>query len=597
MHRCIKPLLAILFAYWAHATFAAEHNKLQQIEFFNMGGSYRLVLTCAERVVYVHRFDQFKNRLSLFLKNTKIELPKKEVRYERGFVRMIRTADWERTPPIAKVDIYFRERLDFEIKKGIPGIIMVDIRKMHLQTPVDELPHQPNGSDEKPEGVKTIGVDDLTLLREKPKAHTFARSKTVVKPRKVEPPLLSSSERISLDVRAAAIPNVLRLLAKQSKLNIVASNDVTGNVTVSLTDVTIKEALDMIVKANGLDYTFHGDVVLVKPRASFDPRELETKVYRLKYLDANNLTKSVAQLLSPSAKVQVFYQSFEKASEGSEGAEGTDEQKHRSSTLIVTDAAANIRQLDAMIETLDVPTPQIMIEAKLVEISPKHDTNLGINWDKNIISGIFKDVASQGNGQPYQYSAEIPLEGGGINYGTLSFERYNTVLNFLSKKTNSKLVSNPRILAMDDQEAVISVGTNVPIPQITRGVGGQGDVVTFEYRDVNIELKVTPHVGEDGSITLLVKPEVEEIIGEVRAGDNSAPITSKRRVETIVNLSDNETMVIGGLIRENVIETLEKVWLLGDIPLIGNFFRNKEETKHQTDLLIFITPRVVASAE
>ncbi len=149
---------------------------------------------------------------------------------------------------------------------------------------------------------------------------------------------------------------------------------------------------------------------------------------------------------------------------------------------------------------------------------------------------------------------------------------------------------------MDNQEAFISVGTTFPIPQITRGVGGQGDVVTFQYRDVSIALRVTPHVSDDETITLFVNPEIEEVIGQVTAGGNSAPITSRRTVKTVVNLKNNETMVIGGLIRESTIETISKVWLLGDIPLIGNLFRHKNKTKTQTDLLIFITPRLVTGS-
>ncbi|TDI87008.1 MAG: type II and III secretion system protein, partial [Caldithrix sp.] len=181
-------------------------------------------------------------------------------------------------------------------------------------------------------------------------------------------------------------------------------------------------------------------------------------------------------------------------------------------------------------------------------------------------------------------------------YGTLTFDEYSAVIDFLNSNTNTKLISNPRILATDNQEAYISVGTTFPIPKITRGVGGQGDVVTFEYRDVNIALRVTAHVSDNETITLFVNPEVEEVIGQVRAGGNSAPITSKRSVETVVTLKNNETMVIGGLIRENTIETVSKVWLLGDIPLIGNLFRHKTKTKKQTDLLIFITPRLVTGS-
>jgi len=343
-----------------------------------------------------------------------------------------------------------------------------------------------------------------------------------------------------------------------------------------------------------MNYIVKNEVILVKPRDKFEGPELETVVYRLKYVDANNLKSTVTQVLSPLAKIHVYYNSYQPEQTADEGGIGG-KIKNRSSTLIVTDAPENIRQLNAMIAALDVPTPQIMIEAKLIEISPQSEQKLGIDWSKTINARIFREVILP-SGTPERQLAEVPLTGGSISYGTLRFEEYTAVIDFLNTNTNSKLISNPRILAMDNQEASISVGTRFPIPQINRGVGGQGDVVTFQYRDVNIALRVTPHVSDDDTITLFVNPEVEEVIGQVSAGGNSAPITSKRTVETVVILKNNETMVIGGLIRENTIETISKIWVLGDIPLIGNLFRHKSKTKRQTDLLIFITPRLVTGS-
>ncbi len=569
----------------------AQNNKLTEIELHNMGGSYRIQIACESSVSYVDRFNQFQNKLTLFLANTRLALPQRELRFTSGFVGKIRAAEWRQSPPISKIEIFFTEVLTYRIHTSIEGVILVDLERRHSQKKYEKTARRSGGKAITPTVKETGVVAELPAQSGALEVAAHWQSKSLNENTRQALPLpLRSLAKISLDVRAAEISNVLRLLAKQSKLNIVAGSGVTGKVTVTLNKVSLKDALDLIVKASGLDYTIEGDVVLVKPREQFNALELETKVYRLKYLDANNLKGTVAQVLSPQAKVQVFYHNFREV-DLDKSAKETGE-KNRSSTLIVTDSAVNIKQLDAMIAALDVPAPQIMIEAKLVEISPQHEKKLGINWDKSINAEIFREIITP-SGQPFQYSAEIPVDGGSVNYGTLSVERYNAVLNFLSANTNSKLVSNPRIMATDNQEAMISVGTTFPIPQITRGVGGQGDIVTFEYRDVNIELRVTPHVGEDESISLYVNPQVEEVIGQVSAGDNSAPITSKRTVETVVNLKNNETMVIGGLIRENTIDTVQKVWLLGDIPLIGNLFRQKSVTKKQTDLLIFITPRLV----
>ena len=177
--------------------------------------------------------------------------------------------------------------------------------------------------------------------------------------------------------------------------------------------------------------------------------------------------------------------------------------------------------------------------------------------------------------------------------GTLTTSEFSAVLNFLNSNTSTKLISNPRILAMDNEPSDISVGTNFPIPQINRGVGGQGDVVTFTFRDVTIMLRVTPHVTAGEAITMYVNPIIEEVTGQITVSGNTAPITTRREVDTVVKVKNGETIVIGGMIKEREVLTVDKVWLLGDIPLLGHFFQNKSSDKQQTDLVIFITPKIM----
>jgi type IV pilus assembly protein PilQ len=560
------------------ASASAQSGKLQSIEMFNLGGAHRILMECSGAMKYVSQFQESPPQLVIYLRDCQLDLPAHKIKIDRRVVQDVEAKPWRASPPILKITFALARAMEYEITQKMDGLLAIDLKE--LAPP----PRSANGS-------ATIMGDAAFDATFPP--HNSSRNGSVdISPFQSLPTVLQSRERISLDVKAAEIANVLRLLSKQTNLNIVASRDVTGAVTVSLSNVTIKEALDMIVKANGFDYAVQGEVIVVKPREKFEPLELETKVFRLKYVDASNLQATLSQLLSEKAKLQVFNQDFHPPQEPGQGQAVA--KKNRSSILVVTDMPANLRQIEAMVAALDVPTPQIMIEAKLIEIAPQDEQKLGIDWSKTINASIFKEVLLP-SGKPFQYTAEVPLTGGAVNFGTLNFGEYNAVLDFLQSHTNSKLVSNPRILAMDNQEAIISVGTNVPIPQINRGIGGQGDVVTFEYRDVNISLRVTPHVAEDQTITLFVNPIIEEITGQVVAGENSAPITSKREVETVVNLKSNDTMVIGGLIKEGVIDKQNKVWLLGDVPLIGNLFRHKTKTVRQTDLLIFITPRLMTT--
>lgn len=580
-----------LFSALATTHAQAQFTALEKIELLNMGGSYRLVITCDDDLRYVDQFDETQNLLSLYLRNVQVGLSKMDYVFDGKLVSHIKVVQWRKTPPVARIEVFLLPGVEYKIKTSIDGLLLVDI----LMRPVATGENR-HSSGEQPYSQV---ASPLSEIQNGSVGEIFrgASGDIFLKPRSGGASgesgmaaRLQSKARITLDVKAAPISNVLRLLAKQSKLNIVASNDVSGDVSVSLIDVTIKQALDMVVKANGMDYAVSGDVILVKPRDKFDALELETRIYRLKYIDASNLKVAVEQILSPNAKVQVFYRNFRQVEEvGKQEGQGK-----RSSTLIVTDRPVNIQRLNALVAALDVPKPQIMIEAKLIEVSPENEQKIGIDWDKTINAQIFQEVILP-SGQPEQLAAEVPLTGGSVSWGTLTADRYNAVLNFLSSKTNSKLISNPRVMAMDNEEALISVGTTFPIAKITRGVGGQGDVVSFEYRDIDISLRVRAHIGGDNTITMYVNPVVEEVIGQVVAAGNIAPITSKRTVETVVNLKNNETMVIGGLIQEKAVDIEQKVWLLGDIPLIGNFFRNKEKSKKQTDLLIFITPRVVGT--
>ena len=406
-----------------------------------------------------------------------------------------------------------------------------------------------------------------------------------------------STGRISLDYRKVELADVLRLLSRQNNVNIVAGPDVKDTVTVSLRNVTLKEALDNILLASGYDYVVDGNVIMVKPLEKEIPGATQTKVYHLKYIDATNLLHVIRDVISDKALVKVFQADF--YSRGDEGGKvqprgGEQQNLRRSSTLIVTDNAENIQRIDQLVQQLDVPVPQIMIESKLVELAPIDQDRLGIDWDKTINATLlFEDILPSGAKKMYSI-LNTDLKGRGQwRFGHLTADEFSAALEFLRQNTDSKLISNPRILGMDNQPCQISVGTTFPVPQINRGLAGQGDIVTFQYKDVNIQLNVTPHVVEGKKIIMHVNPVIEEVTGEVVVDINRAPITSKRTVSTVVTVKDGETIVIGGMIKEKKVTVVNKVWLLGDIPLLGMLFRHREVEKKQTDLIIFITPHIL----
>ena len=224
---------------------------------------------------------------------------------------------------------------------------------------------------------------------------------------------------------------------------------------------------------------------------------------------------------------------------------------------MVTDRPEKIREVDIIIAELDRPPVQIMIESKLVELAPNSSDKMGIDWDKTLSAQLGNQTEIGGNILQYSLLNTGTDKLGDWKMGYLSAGQYGAVLDFLKSKTNSKLVSNPRILALDNEESSISVGTTVPVPQIQRGTSGTGDMVTFEYKEVNIQLNVTPHAGEGNKITMYVNPVIEEITSWVEYGESRAPVTDKRAVNSIVTINNGETVVIGGLIKTQKTETVK----------------------------------------
>ncbi len=511
-------------------------------------------------------------RVVVYLRGVEWGQSWRERQFERGPVEKVEIGPWAGHRDVLQVVFTLRHVVEYRVEEVPSGLRVVFDVAVVGGDDVVIRPGHASTSDELDDALARFGKDD-----------------------------------ISLDVYDVDIANVLRMLGKQNGVNIVAGNDVKGKITVSLRHVTLREALDNIVKANGYTYVVDGDVIRVKKPEEFRVGDMVTKVYRLRYIDANSLKDAISEVVSENAKIRVFSSSFQGTTVSSSGGTvtpttsgrtvrtSTSQQTRkagRSSVLIVTDLPENIRHIDQIVDALDVPVPLIMIEAKLIELAPEDEGNLGIDWTKAVNVSLYGEQL-QPSGMSLPYSARADIPNGRVNYGTLSASQFAAVLNFLRQHTDSKLVSNPRIVAMDNEESVISVGETFPVPQIQRGVGGQGDMVTFQYKDVNISLRVTPHISDEGTITMYVNPVIEEVTGEVVIDKNRAPITSKRTVQTVVKVKDGDTIVIGGLIKENKTRTVNKVWLLGDIPLIGNLFRQSKLERKQTDLLIFLTPHIV----
>ena len=397
----------------------------------------------------------------------------------------------------------------------------------------------------------------------------------------------------SLQFRNTNIKDVLTVLAKQNALNIVISTEVQGNISISLVNVTVKDVLNAICASEGYHYIIENDVILIKPfeKAAFN--EVKSRVFITYHIDAVELLKVVESMLTEKGKAQVY------------DLVKTDKiELRRSDLLIVSDVENNLERIAAVIKELDVPLKQFLIEVKLVEVLLDENDQVGFDWPKRLsVSTMGADPTTQisTDGEDASSSAAInlslpftgfmklPPQEGGFKWGILTIDQLNFALDLLSQDKNSKIISNPKVTALNNRKAIISAGTTLPIPEVSRGVSG--DVITYKYRPIAVRVEVVPKLTPDNKIEMIVHPTIEEVIGYVGDKDYPQPIISVREVETYVSVSPAQTLAIGGLLKESKTSTINKIWLLGDIPLLGKLFQSVTDNKVKTDLIIFITPK------
>lgn len=410
----------------------------------------------------------------------------------------------------------------------------------------------------------------------------------------------------SLEFRELDIKDVLRQLSKQYNLNIVFSEKVSGLVTVQLSNVSIEEALDSIITVNGFVYAKKDNVIKVTTPDEAEREGKQTKLFRLNNADAATLKETLSKVLTP---------------------DGSIEADSRSNSIIVTDILSVINKVSEILPTLDGLTLQVLIETKLIETSLTRSDKLGIDWtttlsasgakrpmtlpfspkgDRGWMENVFPpNPASSSDfptGHPFGFPTAVK---GDFTLGTLDASSLKLILDFLKNRNDTKLVANPRIVTLNNQKALIHVGKDVPIPVYERNdTTGKMEITGWsEDKKVGVELEVTPQISPDGHIKLKLKPAVSSITDFIKIeGEDAAPITSTRTVETEVLIRDGQTVVIGGLVKDESFIKVSKVPFLGDIPLLGFFFSRKEvgsssNPQEKTDLLIFVTARIIKDTD
>jgi type II secretory pathway component GspD/PulD (secretin) len=233
----------------------------------------------------------------------------------------------------------------------------------------------------------------------------------------------------------------------------------------------------------------------------------------------------------------------------------------------------------------DRPLPQVMIEAKFVETVLSSSDVYGIEW--TLSAAATTGTANIGS------EVALPLIFNNMVLGKIKLDQFSATLDILQSRGNSRILANPSTLTLDNHTATVSMGTDVPIRQVTTDANSGLVIYSWTTKSVPIELSVTPHVMSDGRVNMKVKPSVKAITGWVGSADDQRPVVSQRTAETDIVVADGEVAVIGGMVRDEETRNIGKIPLLGDIPIIGHLFKKTSITHTKNDLMIFIIPHVV----
>jgi len=369
-------------------------------------------------------------------------------------------------------------------------------------------------------------------------------------------------ELITINVNNVPVGDVIRMLSAKRRINIVAGKEVSGNISLNLYNVKFDDALKSVLKINGYAYTKKGDIIYVKGIEKKDEFPLETlntetQIFRINHSNAEQINNIVEKMRSNFGKTILSKQE---------------------NTLIVEDMPEYLVRIEKIIKSLDIPPNQVMIEARILEAILDNDLSFGIDWtilnNTNVgrttstfaVSG-FADAAS------------------GFAY-ILDKQHLDVVLKMLQEKSNLRTLAAPKILALNGKKSEIIIGSRLGF-RVTTTINAV-TTESVEFLDVGTKLIITPHIADDGYVTMEIHPEVSD--GEVVLG-----LPSARTTETTTNLivKDGHTIIIGGLIKERQEKTIKQIPILGDIPYLGYLFRANSIKKTKSEIIVIITPHII----
>ena len=428
--------------------------------------------------------------------------------------------------------------------------------------------------------------------------------------------LAYKGEKLSLNFQNIEVRAVLQLIADFTNLNLVASDTVAGSVTLRLKNVPWDHALDIVLKAKGLDKRLEGNVLTVAPAEEIAAREKQqlenekqirelapvyTDLVQINYADAAEIAKVLAgdegeSLLTEQGSVQVV---------------------ERTNSLLIKDTQSKLDEIRSLLELMDIPVRQVLIEARIVTLSTNFSKELGVKWT----GGATKNsdnrfIIAGGKNSGFNFEeGEVVLDSNGfvLNNAQTTFQGDNvftdlgvtgstaatlgigfitngTLLNLelsaLLSDGGGEVISQPKVITADKQTALIKAGKQIPYTEAS-----SSGAATVAFQDAVLSLEVTPQITPEGRVIMDIKVTNDD---STETAPNGVPIIDKNEITTQVLVDDGETVVLGGVFKQTKKNEVHKVPVLGDIPFVGALFRKKTNQDDKSELMVFITPRVIA---
>ncbi|MFH1458935.1 MAG: secretin N-terminal domain-containing protein [Candidatus Omnitrophota bacterium] len=438
------------------------------------------------------------------------------------------------------------------------------------------------------------------------------------------PFVFSAEKLITIEAENTEIAAVIKAIAKQAGINHVITNNVIGQVTLALENVAVTDALDAVLKPNNYMYFIEQGILNVYSNVDLKQNErfaqIKTKVYTLNYADVLDLQRALLSMKSPRGRIElnekanqiIISDTQEKIDEFEIALQRLDQEEvvkkfklvfanaqdirdklrqfisekkgkvfvdSRTNSIVVKATPIILKDVDELINGWDVKSKQVLIEAKIFQVTLDDTEKTGIDWE--YVKGKY-DLHTN-------FSQSVTT-GGVFQVGALNRRNYKAILEFLQSTTDTDVLSSPRIVVMDGKEASILVGSSEPYTVQQKDVDTGLITTETKFLDVGIKLNVTPQITEDNFVIMKIHPEVSSArrVAEV---DNALAIDTTE-ADTTMMVQDGDTVILGGLIKDSDVTTVNKLPILGDIPVLGLFFKSNSVTKVKQEIIVFITPHI-----